>query len=98
MVFSYLLQTYERCDTPGVQTALPNFRESLGSTLRTSEQGADTIIWAAISSDLNEIPSGSFLFDRAVASEHLPFCSWITSPSTDIESLVEELEVLINGL
>jgi dehydrogenase/reductase SDR family protein 12 len=55
-----------------VRTALPSFKESMGSSLRTSEQGADTIIWAAISDEVLEKESGSFLFDREAVEQHLP--------------------------
>ncbi|KAL3898518.1 MAG: hypothetical protein SGCHY_002690 [Lobulomycetales sp.] len=84
-------------DTPGVQTALPQFRQSLGSSLRTSEQGADTIVWAAVSDEVAEIaPTGSFLFDRQVASQHLPYCEWVTkSKPGDVVRLVKELDSLL---
>lgn len=32
-------------DTPGLQKAMPSFHSSQSSMLRTTAQGADTIIW-----------------------------------------------------
>ena len=34
-------------DTPGVQTALPDFARLMGPLLRTPDQGADTMVWLA---------------------------------------------------
>ncbi|CAM9214631.1 unnamed protein product [Sphacelaria rigidula] len=36
-------------DTPGLASGMPNFRESRGeTTLRSSEEGADTVVWLTI--------------------------------------------------
>jgi dehydrogenase/reductase SDR family member 12 len=48
--------------TPGVQKSLPSFFAAMESRLRTPEQGADTIVWAAASQEVISIPNGSFLF------------------------------------
>ena len=50
-------------DTPGVQTALPTFRRWTQRVLRTPEQGADTIVWMAVSEQVAGI-SGAFFLDR----------------------------------
>jgi dehydrogenase/reductase SDR family protein 12 len=50
-------------DTKGVQTSLPRFRALLKRVLRTSEQGADTIVWLATTDAA--WPGGRFWFDRA---------------------------------
>lgn len=33
------------CDTPGLQSGMPGFREKQKSSLRSSEEGGDTIVW-----------------------------------------------------
>lgn len=48
-------------DTPGVRDSMPLFRKILSNRLRTSEEGADTILWLATRQDY---PSGKFWFDR----------------------------------
>jgi dehydrogenase/reductase SDR family protein 12 len=58
-------------DTPGVQSSLPGFHQRLRNSLRTAGQGADSVVWCAISPQALHLPSGSFVCDRAVESEHL---------------------------
>lgn len=53
-------------DTPGVQTSLPKFRKLMQPLLRTPEQGADTVIWLAVTPDLKNYPNGQFWFDRQI--------------------------------
>lgn len=61
-------------DTPGVQESLPLFRTLTRPLLRTSDQGADSILWLAGSSTSPEasqrVPSGSFICDRHVRPIH----------------------------
>ncbi|RZC49201.1 hypothetical protein C5167_017632 [Papaver somniferum] len=61
----------------------------MSGKLRTSEEGADTIVWLAL--QLKEkLVSGSFYFDRAEAPKHLPFAG--TSGSHGIiDSIVDRL-------
>lgn len=50
-------------NTPGVQNSLPDFHKFLGDKLRTQEQGIDTIIWSAVSTQVkSDAPNGSFIF------------------------------------
>lgn len=52
-------------DTPGVQRSLKDFREKNKETLRTPEQGADSIIWLAASPAATaQAVNGKFIFDR----------------------------------
>jgi NAD(P)-dependent dehydrogenase (short-subunit alcohol dehydrogenase family) len=51
-------------DTPGVQDSLPMFRRITKPVLRTSEQGADTVIWLAADA-VGGTTSGGFWCDRA---------------------------------
>jgi NAD(P)-dependent dehydrogenase (short-subunit alcohol dehydrogenase family) len=54
-------------DTPGVQTAMPGFYRSEASTMRTVDQGADTIIWLAISQDIPSDGNGCFFFGTVLS-------------------------------
>lgn len=62
-------------DTPGLQKAMPSFHSSQSSMLRTTAQGADTIIWMAIAQDPLLQSSGLFFFDRCPVRTHMSF-SW----------------------
>jgi len=56
-------------DTPGVRTSLPTFRRVTGPILRSSAQGADTLVWLAWA----EVPSGRLWLDRHERSVlHVP--------------------------
>jgi NAD(P)-dependent dehydrogenase (short-subunit alcohol dehydrogenase family) len=57
-------------DTPGVQTSLPTFRRLARRSLRTPEQGADTIIWLAVAESVAGT-SGRFWLDRRERGTHL---------------------------
>jgi dehydrogenase/reductase SDR family member 12 len=56
-------------DTPGVEASLPTFRKVVGPLLRSSEQGADTMIWLA-ADDLPAASTGRFWHDRRTRSIH----------------------------
>lgn len=82
-------------DTPGVQTSLPDFHVRFKESLRSMDEGADTINYLAISDAL--IPAakeaeqgggynGRFFFDREAVT---PFLLSTRTHSTDEE--VEEL-------
>jgi NAD(P)-dependent dehydrogenase (short-subunit alcohol dehydrogenase family) len=56
-------------DTPGVRTSLPTFNRVMGRSLRSPDQGIDTVIWLATDDSL--IPaSGGFWFDRHRRGEY----------------------------
>ncbi|VVB18061.1 unnamed protein product [Arabis nemorensis] len=74
-------------ETPGVAKSLPSFSESFSGKLRTSEQGADTIVWLALQPK-EKLVSGAFYFDRAEAQKHLKLAG--TSKSHDlIDSVID---------
>ncbi len=50
-------------DTPGIQRSLPGFHSLVGTQLRTPEQGADTIVWLALSETAAR-STGRFWLDR----------------------------------
>ena len=57
-------------DTPGVARSLPTFRKLMGPLLRTSEEGADTLVWLIATDDLPPPSSGSFWLDRRPRGIH----------------------------
>lgn len=50
-------------DTPGIRQALPGFHALAGPFLRSPDQGADTIVWLALSREAG-MSTGSFWLDR----------------------------------
>ncbi|OVA08125.1 Short-chain dehydrogenase/reductase SDR [Macleaya cordata] len=79
-------------ETPGVAKSLPEFSERLSGKLRTSEEGADTVVWLALQPK-EKLVSGAFYFDRAEAPKHLPFAGTSSSHAL-IDSIVESLHSL----
>jgi dehydrogenase/reductase SDR family protein 12 len=57
-------------DTPGVRTSIPRFHRLTRRSLRTPEQGADTIIWLAVAESVAGT-SGRFWLDRRERGTHL---------------------------
>ncbi|KFV71106.1 Dehydrogenase/reductase SDR family member 12, partial [Dryobates pubescens] len=78
-------------DTPAVRSSMPDFYERMRSSLRTEAQGADTVVWLAVSSEAARFPSGLFFQDRQPVSTHLPLAS-THSPPEEEEKLMEVLE------
>lgn len=52
---------------------MPDFYAKFHKEFRTPKQGADTIIWAAVSEKARGFGNGAFFEDRKAVSEHLPF-------------------------
>ncbi|CAB4376159.1 unnamed protein product [Rhizophagus irregularis] len=80
-------------DTPGLNKYMETFYKTTKSYLRTTGQGADTILWAAFSKEVDDIPTGSFLFDRKVVPIHLPLAK-TKSTEDDIKKLIDVLDKL----
>jgi dehydrogenase/reductase SDR family protein 12 len=80
-------------DTPAVQTSMPQFREKLLNSLRTPEQGADTLVWMCCYEGLESFENGSFFQDRKPVSKHLPL-SWTTSTPTQEADFVKKIDDL----
>jgi NAD(P)-dependent dehydrogenase (short-subunit alcohol dehydrogenase family)/uncharacterized protein YndB with AHSA1/START domain len=57
-------------DTPGVETALPAFYRVTRPLLRSPEEGADTIVWLATSTEAGHV-SGKFWLDREQHPSHI---------------------------
>ncbi|XP_032150457.1 dehydrogenase/reductase SDR family member 12 isoform X4 [Sapajus apella] len=80
-------------DTPGVRQAMPGFHARFRDRLRSDAQGADTVLWLALSSAAAAQPSGCFFQDRKPVSTHLPLARTFSSPAEE-EKLIEILEQL----
>ncbi|NWU90307.1 DHR12 reductase, partial [Upupa epops] len=80
-------------DTPAVRSSMPDFHRRMKNMLRTEAQGADTVLWLAVSSEATKLPSGLFFQDRQPVPTHLPLAS-TRSPPEDEEKLMEVLEEL----
>lgn len=75
-------------DTPGVRTSLPRFHELTRRFLRSSEEGADTILWLLLAPEALAGP-GRFWFDRMARRAHLPLLR-TRSSAADVELLWQE--------
>ena len=69
---------------------MPGFHQKMKDRLRTSEQGADTIVWLAVA-DISKQTSGSFYQDRKAVATHLPL-AWSKASDSDKDKLMSELE------
>ncbi|KAJ8388699.1 hypothetical protein AAFF_G00131080 [Aldrovandia affinis] len=78
-------------DTPAVAAAMPDFYQSMKDKLRSPEQGADTVVWLAVSEAAAAKPSGRFFQDRKMTSAHLPL-AWTHSPRDREEKFMVLLE------
>ncbi|KAL3371389.1 hypothetical protein AABB24_008100 [Solanum stoloniferum] len=76
-------------ETPGVAKSLPDFSQKFEGKLRSSEEGADTVIWLSLQPKEKLVP-GAFYFDRAEAPKHLPLTGTKNSHSA-IDSIIEKL-------
>uniref|UniRef100_A0A8B9GYH0 Dehydrogenase/reductase (SDR family) member 12 n=1 Tax=Astyanax mexicanus TaxID=7994 RepID=A0A8B9GYH0_ASTMX len=80
-------------DTPAVQTSMPDFHAKMKNKLRSEEQGADTVVWLAVSDVALRQPSGLFFQDRKAVPTHLPLALSKSSPAEE-EKLMNTLEQL----
>lgn len=77
-------------DTVGVERSLPRFYRWTRSILRDAEQGADTIVWLAVSAE-GGARSGRLYFDREVRHTHvLPWTHEAKGDRARLWALVEE--------
>lgn len=80
-------------DTPAVQASMPDFHAKMKNKLRSEAQGADTVVWLAVSEAASRQPSGLFFQDRKAVPTHLPLALSKSSPAED-EKLMSTLEQL----
>lgn len=81
-------------ETESVKTSIPDFYNRFKDSLRTPEQGADTIAWLAETDDAKLEPGGYYL-DRLPQSKHLPL-SRTSYSQEDVKSLMLKLDMLVS--
>ncbi|XP_048836503.1 DHRS-12_like_SDR_c-like domain-containing protein isoform X2 [Brienomyrus brachyistius] len=80
-------------DTP-VAESMPDFHRSMRNKLRSPEQGADTVVWLAVSeAPAAAKPASRFFQDRKVIPTHLPL-AWTHSSLEQKERFMTLLEEL----
>ncbi|KAM3865940.1 dehydrogenase/reductase SDR family member 12 [Diretmus argenteus] len=84
-------------DTPAVSTSMPQFHQMMGGRLRSAEQGADTVVWLALSRAAARTSSGQFFQDRKPVPAHLPL-AWTHSSAEDIQNFMAQLETLAKAV
>ncbi len=77
-------------DTPGVETALPEFHKLTRLVLRTPEEGADTINWLAVATEAGQL-SGKLFLDREPRTTHL------TESTRESEESREQLREILDN-
>ncbi|XP_040026644.1 dehydrogenase/reductase SDR family member 12 isoform X2 [Gasterosteus aculeatus] len=80
-------------DTPAVSTSMPQFHQMMGDRLRSVEQGADTVVWLALSRAAGRMRSGQFFQDRTPVAAHLPL-AWTQSSAEEVQGFMTQLETL----
>ena len=80
-------------DTQGVQSSMPDFYSTFHSSLRSLEEGADTIVWLA-TRDKDRLEAGAFYLDREVQSKHLPL-GGTGYTEAEVATLMQKLNVMI---
>ena len=78
-------------DTPAVRSSMPDFYNKFKDKLRTVGQGADTVVWLAVSPAPLSAPSGKFWQDRDVVATHLPM-AWTRSSQEEVNKLMTTLQ------
>jgi len=78
-------------DTPAVRSSMPDFHRKMEGKLRTAGEGADTVVWLAVSKTAGEEKSGLFWQDRTSVNTHLPLAFTRTSQD-DEDRLVNTLK------
>jgi len=80
-------------DTHGVKSSMPDFHSTLNSSLRSLEEGADTIVWLA-TQDKGKLEPGALYLDRQIQSKHLPL-GGTSYTEAQVSSLIKKLDVMI---
>lgn len=57
--------------TEGLEKAMPGFHSTFSASLRTAEEGADTIVWLAAAEEALKENDGGFFLDRGSQPKHL---------------------------
>ncbi|XP_041067359.1 dehydrogenase/reductase SDR family member 12 [Carcharodon carcharias] len=78
-------------DTEAVRSSMPDFYAMMKNRLRTATQGADTLVWLAISTTGTQQPSGLYFQDRKPVSTHL-LLAQTRATAVEEEKLMKSLE------
>uniref|UniRef100_A0A4W4GCT1 Flj13639 n=2 Tax=Electrophorus TaxID=8004 RepID=A0A4W4GCT1_ELEEL len=78
-------------DTPMIANTMPDFHSSMKERLRSPEQGADTLVWLAVSEAAVTKPSGRFFQDRKMVGAHLPL-AWTHSSQLEDQKFMSVME------
>jgi len=78
--------------TTGVANALPKFYASMAGKLRTTAQGADTILYL-LTAGTEDLQPGAFYFDRAPVAKHIT-CGFTRYEPKQVDALVSKLDAL----
>ncbi|CAM9460763.1 unnamed protein product [Hapterophycus canaliculatus] len=72
-------------DTPGLAAGMPDFRERQQGSLRSSEEGSDTIVWLVSGRVGRRVGGrgGRFWFDRREQRTHMPLAGTRMSPAQE---------------
>lgn len=79
--------------TEGLKSSMPEFHTTFSSSLRTPEEGADTIVWLSVAEEVEKETNGDFFLDRASQPRHL----WLAGTkyaSEDLSGLVTRLSLI----
>ncbi|KAJ8359101.1 hypothetical protein SKAU_G00156260 [Synaphobranchus kaupii] len=76
-------------DTPAVAMAMPQFYRLMQGKLRAPEQGADTVVWLAVSDAAMATPSGLFFQDRQPVPAHLPLAWTHSAPEEEQDFMIQ---------
>jgi dehydrogenase/reductase SDR family member 12 len=79
--------------TDGLQNAMPEFHSAFEASLRSAEEGADTIVWLAVADEALKEEDGTFFLDRQSQPKHL----WVGGTrysKEDVAGLVARLNDL----
>jgi dehydrogenase/reductase SDR family member 12 len=82
--------------TDGLAKAMPEFHSTFKSSLRTEEQGADTILWLSIAEEALKHKDATFFLDRQSQPKHLWFAG-TGYGDEDVAGLVSLLNRLARG-
>lgn len=79
-------------DTPAVQNSMPDFHKKMEGRLRSPEQGAETVLWLAVSAEAKQQhpQGGLFFLDRQPRDKHLPLAH-THYQTADVDKLVAKL-------
>jgi len=79
-------------DTPAVRNSMPSFYNMMKNKLRTSEQGADTLVWLAVTKNPEATQDrAAFYQDRKSVPKHLPL-AWSQSKAEEEAFLIQQLD------